>query len=211
MSGYLIRTPTCRRDVERPLWDALRMARSPASVADLHVATSAHPNSIQLRLKRWERAGLVQVTSSQPRRFIMIDKSPTPPKVSNAGKVARTTTMRQRLWIAMRVLKRFDLPTIMMTAGASRRSAEDYINVLCRAGYVHRTYRGNAMTGEWSVYLLVKRSGPRAPAVSHRKGDGGELIRELVDHNDGSRHDVSPGSINLHQPGQKAGPDECVG
>lgn len=188
MGGYILRVPVTTSRVSGALLDALSVADGPQSIIDLHRATAAHPNAIQLRLKRWEREGIVCATPTVPRLFTMTDNVAAVP----SGVPSRAPTMRQRLWTAMRVLKRFDLPTIIIAAESTRRSAEDFINVLLRTGYIARQTRGNPMTGEWSVYALKRRSGPTAPIVTQPMLGCGRRGRVLFDPNDGTRHDIRP-------------------
>ena len=197
--GYQLVVPVVSRAVTQPLWRALRAAAEAQSVRQLHVLTGAHPNAIQLRLKRWERAGLVSVTSQRPRKYLMSATDSQPPRMAADGALTRRPSGRQRMWTSMRVLKRFDLPTLMMTAEVSRRSAETYINNLSRAGYLRTLARGNSACGTWSNYQLVRRSGPRAPAVNHSRAGTPHRVL-LVDRNDGTEHDISPGKVSLRAP-----------
>lgn len=212
MTGCRLLVPVIPRSVTAPLWKALRSAEQPLSVSELHCVTQAHPNAIQLRLKRWERAGLVSVVSTSPRKFVMKATESQPPTMKANGTLVRRPNGRQRMWTAMRVLKRFDLPTLMMTAEVARRGAETYINQLARAGYLRMLARGNSMQGTWSIYLLARRSGPRAPAVHHAPpADGRPSTITLIDRNDGSRHDISPGTVSLQRCIKRAPVDGGVG
>lgn len=115
----------------------------------------------------------------------------TPPMVSPNGTVRHRPSAVQRLWTTIRVLKRFDVPTVIMTAECSRGVADNYLRALCRAGYVRQVSADRASTGEWASYVLIRRSGLKAPIV-RRARSGGRGQCELVDRNDGSRHDISP-------------------
>ena len=195
MPGYAVRACTSRQ-VEAPLWRALAQAEAPASIAELHLATRAHPNAIQHRLSRWVSAGFVTRLEGRPKRFAMNDtteRTPAPPRVDVAGRARpRQRTAREKLWSAMRVLPSFDVPTLVMTAGTSRRSAEDLVNCLHRAGHLRQLSRGNGTTGTWSTYRLVRNTGPKAPSIRHGHGR-----RELVDGNTGERIDISPAAVSL--------------
>lgn len=265
MSGYALRVEP-RREVAAPLWRALRDADAPATIGELHAISRAHPNAIQLRLKRWTRVGFVDVLPPeppryeiapkhvdrteppskgglsadawaalrrlgrpatldeiaalsgaadrplycrlrrwrrrglvvkhefQPRRFVLSPDAPDvaePPIVTAAAEVKpRAATARERIWAAMRVLKRFDLPQLMMTAEAKRRSCDDFVNFLSRAGYVRclnhpvtRRGGGNlAFARTWSTYQLIRNTGPKAPIVTNTRG----CERRLVDLNTGA-------------------------
>jgi len=194
MPGYALHTAP-QRDVSRPLWNALRTAGGPATVSELHIASRAHPNAIQLRLRRWVRAGFVNDLGGRPKLFIMSSTAPNipvPPRMGEACKPLPPRTTRERLWSSIRVLKTFDLPTLMISAEASRRSAEEFINCLLQADYIARMSRGNSMRGDWSTYQLRARSGPKAPVIKHGT-ENGVRFRRLYDPNNGSTHDISPG------------------
>lgn len=207
MPGYAVVGETVG-SVEAPLWRRLSASAAPASVRDLHLLTSAHPNAIQHRLDRWVRAGFVTRIEGTPKRYAMTDAAPrtyTPPRVAIDGRVAdRPRTNRDRLWSAMRVLRTFDLPTLEIAAGATRRSAEDFVNCLQRSGHVRLTRRGYPAAGTWSTYALVRNSGPRAPSIVHRATAAGRL-REVIDRNTGVRFDISPAAVTLRS--RSADPD----
>lgn len=192
-----------RSAVEVPLWQAMLGASAPMSISELHRAVQAHPNSVAHRLHRWERAGLVARQGAQPIRFALTDAGRAanddqrrPPQVRIDGAARpRRRTQRARLWRAMRVLRRFSLPELLITSGASRRSAEDFINCLARAGYLACEQRGHPMRGSWSVYRLAAGTGPRVPSISHRDLGFGRR-RYLIDPNTGASIDISPGAAN---------------
>ena len=126
----------------------------------------------------------------------------------------RRRTARERIWATMRVLKKFDVPMLMMTAEANRRSCEDFINLLARAGYVrtlsHPVARRAAppaaeagqgrglsaasranlyVARDWSTYQLVRSTGPRCPTITNPP----EGERELIDPNTGASVPIGPG------------------
>lgn len=182
------------RPVSQPLWRALCDADRPMSVGDLHLITAAKPKSIHYRLRSWERAGVVVATQSQPRRFIMAEntkKLRAPPTCKKGVLVRRNRSARERIWSAMRVLVRFDLPNLQIAAGVTRASAQSYVNCLVHAGYIRRTHAGNARLGEHASYQLIRRSGLLAPKINHSVDTSGARRRVVIDPNDGS---VRPGS-----------------
>lgn len=195
--GYRPVVPVTSRAVSEPVWRALRVAEAPLTVIELHRITAAAPNAIQLRLKRWERAGLVSATSFRPRTYTMVDTAPRPPRMTKSGLLERKTTGRQRMWNAIRVQKRFDMPWLMYTADVSRRAAETYLNHLIRAGYLRTIERGCSRRGTWSSYLLVRNTGRLAPAITHSRVPTDRNSVVLIDRNDNSRHDISPSVVSL--------------
>lgn len=189
-------------NVQAPLWRTLQQASQPMSVPELRDAIAASRSSIQLRLIWWERAGLVQREGEGHPRYLLTDKGRAaanddnrePPKVRSDGSILpRQRSQRARLWSAMRVLKRFNLPELIIASGCTRRSAEEIINVLHRAGYLRQLSRGNPMQGSWSVYLLAANSGPKPPVISTYGGK-----KTLTDPNNGKVVDVT--QVSLRKP-----------
>lgn len=178
--------PLSPSGVQAPLWRALLAASGPTSIEELHTTTHADPISIQKRLAYWQRAGLVVRHDGKPPRYAMADaaagaSASKPPIVSAAGKVkARTIPAYERLWRAMRVLKSFDAPQLMLAAATSQSATAGYISRLLHAGYLRAVVRGDQRTGKLSVYRLTRSYGPAAPAV--RKLAGGTRV-ELYDPN----------------------------
>lgn len=200
-----------RAAVQEPLWRTLLSASEPMSVPELRDVIRASPSAIKLRLTRWEQAGLVARADGPAVRYVITedgrsaanDDHRAPPTVRADGSVLpRNRSQRARLWSAIRVLKRFSLPELKMSAGASRRSTEDLINCLQRAGYLRLVERGNSMAGTWSVYQLAANTGPKTPIITHNGGR-----RRLVDPNNGKVIDISPSAVSLRrsQPAADAG------
>jgi hypothetical protein len=191
-----VRSPR-KGEASAALWQALRAAAEPASIAELHKATGVHPNTAQLRLLRWVRAGLAEELAVKPKRFLMRPDAPAqPPTVNASGRLGRHRTANERIWSAIRVCKSFDLPTLQMSSQASRRSIETFLNALQRAGVVRIVKRGNSMRGDWSTYALAQNLGPKTPRVSWEQFDG-ERRRALVDPNTGRIIDISPAAVSL--------------
>jgi hypothetical protein len=194
--------PRQARSARDTLWAALCASPAPVTVIDLRARTGGDRTVILRQLTRWVAAGRVTRIAGQPVRFAIADaaeRAAQPPQVNATGAARpRLRTAREKLWSAMRVLREFDLPTLTMTSGASRRSAEELINVLHRAGHLRQLVRGNPTTGVWSTYRLVRNSGPKAPIVRHRLAANGRL-RELVDGNTGRCFDISPRATSLRK------------
>lgn len=174
-------------------WAAMRRIGRAVTLEELIAASGCADRPLYCRLRRWSRSGWVRRIDAQPQRFALSADAPDiaePPKVSIDGGVReKRRSARERLWSAMRVLKRFDLPMLMMTAEAKRRSCEDFINLLLRAGYVRRLDAPMVKTGPgnlgfartWSNYQLVRNTGPKAPMITNPRGGP----RQLVDANNG--------------------------
>lgn len=76
-------------------------------------------------------------------------------------------SVRQRMWQAMRILRRFDAAQISATAECPHDSARKLISVLKQFGIVVRSAR--------TEYVLLRDLGPKAPAL--------RLDKALYDHN----------------------------
>lgn len=171
--------------IAESLWAELRRRRRPATIRELQLATATRRSSVVQQIGRWERAGFVRrIPDTRPLAIAMIPtvvKYPKPPRAVCSDRPG--AHQRQRIWAAMRILKRFDIPALEIASQASRRGVETYLNVLLRAGYAKRLSRGHHKLGTWSTYQLVRDTGRKSPAVSNRAG-----ACRLVDRNDGSSH-----------------------
>jgi hypothetical protein len=176
-----------------PAWEALRSG--PVSASELARLLNAPFQSVNDRLLSWERAGVIVRLPTKPRRFEMVDEHSSPPRIVRGGRALRAPTKRQRIWTAIRILKNFDLVELGMTSEQSRQSITAYLTCLCRAGYVKRV-RPSTKGGMVAAYRLLVRSGSTAPKIENRRIDS-RFVVTLVDPNDGSRHDISPGAVAL--------------
>ena len=76
----------------------------------------------------------------------------------------------QRVWQAMRVLRRFSTAELMMTTDASESAVMKYVRALARAGYLQCAKpRCSGRAGSRDVWQLTRDSGPLAPI---RRWDG---------------------------------------
>lgn len=194
--------------IKQPLWSALQSRETPACTAELARAIGAASRPVQLRLLSWARAGLLTVTFNPAvhpnyrKEYAMTEASrarAAPPAVDHRGQPRSERDGRDRMWRAIRTLRRFDLPTLMMTAEISRRSGEDFINVLLRAGILVREQRGSPHRFTWSIYALARPAGPLTPVVRHRAGPSGR-VREVFDPNTGQLHEISPRRAPFFDP-----------
>lgn len=75
---------------------------------------------------------------------------------------------RERMWRAMRILRRFRLRELLQVAEVPRRkAAERFVQDLTRANYLSVAEPARGCDG--SVYALIRNTGPFAPRVG-RKG-----------------------------------------
>jgi DNA-binding IclR family transcriptional regulator len=164
--------PAQKNAISAPLWAELRRRRGPATIRELQLATRTRRSSVVQLIGRWERAGFVsRIPETRPLAVVMtptVAKLGKPPRAGAAGD--RKPSQRQRIWTSMRILKRFDVPALSISAEAARRTVETYLNALMRAGYIERVSRGSHKAGTWSVYRLSRDTGRKSPAVTQRAG-----------------------------------------
>lgn len=185
--------------IRHPLWAALRHRAEPASVPELAQAVGAPDSSIAWRLSRWTKAGLLEAikpaneAGEARTTYIMPDASrihTAPPSLNAQLRPSAKRGGRAAMWRAMRVLKTFDLVQLVMTAEVSHDSAKTYVSALLRAGILRRELRGNATTGQRSIYSLVGQFGPKPAVVGQRKCDG-RTITTVTDPNTGATREIS--------------------
>ena len=80
------------------------------------------------------------------------------------------TDKRAALWLAMRVLRRFDVGQLMTTTEATRSNAQTFVTYLWQAGILRCVVKGAASRKQMAVYQLVIDNGPKAP-ITRRSGD----------------------------------------
>lgn len=176
------------------VWRAMRRLDRPVSLQELIAATGAGDRSIYCRLFRWIRDGLVVRIEPQPMLFTLTAQAQdveAPPEII-VRKPQKRPSARARIWAAMRVLKRFDVPVLIMTAEANQRACAEMIGFLCRAGYakpiahqvnVQRREGSHAIIRDYSTYVLLRNTGPQCPR-DYRPKSGG---RFLFDPNNGQQ------------------------
>lgn len=188
-----------------PLWQILRSASAPRTIAELQAECPVSYDSLHATLKRWQRRGAIVRHPGKPLRFGLAPtiRSDTPPdgRSEEARTRMRQRSARQRIWTAMRVLKTFDAPTLRMAANATERGVATYLNQLQRGGYIRVVERGSSNTGRLSVYRLQRNSGPNCPTTRRPRGATTTI---LADNNNGRTVDISPSATSLRKPSTKA-------
>lgn len=103
------------------------------------------------------------------------------PRTEAKPRRPRRRTGRDKMWSAMRTLRKFALTDLETMSGASRCDAQRYTCVLALAGYLGRlrSEPGTAPTSNgFHRYLLIRPSGPDAPIYRAK-------LREVFDPNSG--------------------------
>lgn len=97
-------------------------------------------------LRRYQREMKKEMSASREERRKKLASNP----VESSG--------REKLWRAIRVLRRFTRTDLAITTGQSMGSVTDYTKRLRRAGYIRPEGRGRS-----TVWNLVKDPGPKRP------------------------------------------------
>jgi len=193
-----------KQSIAGPMWSCLLDAEKPLTVRELQeLAGATVVGSTDSQVRKWAMSGLLKRLPGRPARYILT------PGAANRYEPLRKSpdlvrqevdkTARQKVWLAMRVLKTFDVPALLMTTGASKRSIQSLLNQLQRANYVSIERRGNRLLGGWSTYRLRRDTGRLCPAVNHR---GDRIV--ITDRNNGRRVDISPGTVSLGKSSKPA-------
>jgi hypothetical protein len=76
----------------------------------------------------------------------------------------RQNGVRRKVWQSMRILRRFTIPDLCRTSGASVSNVRKFVRHLARHGYVARqgTYV-SGRPGSYQGWRLVKNIGPEYP------------------------------------------------
>lgn len=171
-------------DPAEALWSELRIARGSIDVVELTIRAIEHCEQafatrgdafrrFDQLLGGWIARGLVTV-SGHPARYDLVReyqhlRSPPPPPAPRPLPFPKRT-QQQRLWSAMKVLRTFDLPTLMMAADASRRAAIELIRVLERGQWLRATATG------WTT-AAARKWGPVVPSIRRERGADGVVMR----------------------------------
>lgn len=174
-------------DPEACLWSHLRYAAEPLSITDLVRRTDIDVETVARQLRAWKKDGLI-VSIERTGLFQMAKiaaAQDAPPTMRAAKKLPKRFTprsMRQRIWTAIRVLKVFDLPMLLIAAEATEKSTVAYLAQLVRAGFLERLDQ----QGEpHRRYRIVLDTGPHHPSTG-RASINGQPHTRLLDHNSGA-------------------------
>ena len=78
---------------------------------------------------------------------------------------ARRRSIRQRIWNAMRIMRRFTIPDLCrIVEGATEANVQSYVSRLYKEGFVGKIgQHRRGYTGEYQGYQLVNDIGPTMP------------------------------------------------
>lgn len=116
-----------------------------------------------------------------------ITSGPVRPLTQSHPRTNRKEPVRDKIWRAMRITRKFSIADLQVISGAGYENARRYVLALQRAGYLYRlrTEKGFARTSSGFVrWSLVRDTGPAAPVWRPRR-------RQVFDRNDGVTHEVA--------------------
>lgn len=170
------------------LWRFLRFERAPLELRDIWQNTGVGITELQRLLRLWisrgllnsnrNMKGLIMAETARRYRNPPIVHSPRP-KGNTKPSLRFVKSGRRRAWTAMRIMKRFDIPMLIMTAEVNKASIGDYLRQLERAGYIERCEAAGQSEPQWRI---VQDTGPKPPAMQRRRY-GGQMMVELHDRN----------------------------
>ena len=186
------------RNPRQRLWRVLRHCHTPRDIGELFVAADIEPELFHSLIGLWSTRGLI--TQPAPMRFLMTDdarkRKRPPPATTNGRKLSVPKfSGRQRMWSAIRVLKFFDMPQLVMTAGVTTRSAGDYVRQLTATGYLDPV-----PTAMRTKFRLARNTGPKHPITRARVEDRTSII-QADDRNDGKLYEYR---LDFGTPGVRA-------
>lgn len=174
------------KDPAQALWTELRFAAEPLDELDLLVAAVGHCEDacptrgatlklLETLLRRWVEARLVIALPGKPPRYSLERNClsmASPPDVPERARPLPfpKRTQQQRLWSAMKILRNFDMPTLLMTATANRRAALDMVRALERGGWLRATASG------WTT-LASRKWAAAAPLIRRERTSAGMVTR----------------------------------
>jgi hypothetical protein len=162
---------------QQDMWVALR-ERGTLTTAEL----SDRADDIRAAwtyLRRLVKAGIaerVQVRRGQPLTVRLVrDEGPIAPRLTDGGRPSRRGLLIDQMWRTIRMHRRVDRRELAIYASTedvtvSPQIAAQYLEALCRAGYLREVEPGRQHKA--AAYLLIpsKNTGPRPPRVIHLRG-----------------------------------------
>lgn len=171
--------PELYRRLGGALWDELRASTKPLFLFDIAMPVIARTGDnlhrLTILLDHWVRAGWVRARG-KPIRYRLKKKvqamtEPPPLALARPKYRAPRMTQRQRLWTAMRVLRSFDMATLLITAQASPATASDMLRIFERLGWVTRNAEGRFTID------TARRWPAQVPTIMRHLVDGNTHIR----------------------------------
>jgi hypothetical protein len=157
------------RDPAQAAWTLLRFAPRPLTASQIIFDAIFPLENVRLStvfsaLDQWRDCGLITTAPTKPETFTMQEaakKLRKPPQGSGGTAAAPA---RQRIWLAIKVLRRFDLIQLWSAADVNPRYAREVLNQLTRAGYLAQEAVGDGDPPRWRV---IRPTGPHHPTIEY--------------------------------------------
>ncbi len=178
------------------VWRELRFARAPMTLFELWRSVRPDFNHLVAWLDGWSAAGMIALGKRS--QTITMNKQvkarcANPPRQKATPRNFHPSCAYQRIWTAIRVMRTFDVPALLMAAETGKRHATNYFNQLERAGYLKRIDTPDEFHRR---YRLLRDTGPRHPVMTRTKQDGFPAMR-ITDANTGEQtsFELTPKSL----------------
>jgi len=176
-SQHLETAPT-QGPLSRDAWAALRRLGGAGTFAEILAECGADDRPLYCRLRRWKSRKHLIVSPAVKQSFSLSPQAPAgdvPPKVPVDGRVVSARSGKDRMWAAMRILKTFDMPLLLITAEVNIRQATEFVSMLCRADYVRKVDQPmspskaspTGMVRSHATYRLIRNTGAKTPSTSN--------------------------------------------
>lgn len=150
-------------------WEAMTVLKT-FRLSQVNAALQ-HTNmdSLKAFAKRLEGKRIVRRTKDYDEDFFTVIKPKAKPFDKTKSRAVQANSGRQKMWQSMRILRDFEVAQVAATAEVTVNSAQSYISLLKKAGYLMvakqapRTGTAIARAGEDTIYRLLRDTGPTRP------------------------------------------------
>lgn len=119
--------------LDQPLWDALRSARSPSTIAELQSASGGRSQNVTRRLRHWSSLGLAEEMPGRPTLYRLRKVDRSREKAPTQGELSQT------VWTALRRLGgEATFAEIVAATGESDRAVYCRLFRWLQIGYLQR-------------------------------------------------------------------------
>ena len=176
----------CAKKSPRELAWELMLEKKSFSVREVYKACSMSQGQVssfvqQLLRKECIRKVKITKNSRDTRYEIVNGNKPSFLKGLTNSSARVPSVTRQRMWNSIRVLRKFDIPDVMMAAEVKRNTVSRFFVELSKAGYIRKIHPRGAKQGDRSVFILCRNTGPIAPIARKKLGMWDENEQKLYE------------------------------
>lgn len=171
----------------KAIWDHIVAHGGQFNISDIEQKTNVHRNTVRDYVKRLVRAGYADVEDIDGiKHYRLLKKSFEAPRLRRDGKPSVAHgTVNDQMWRSMKMMSRFnkhDLAIHASTISAPVKvtTAESYIKLLCRAGYLQCVKESKPGKAAEYVFLKSKNTGFRAPMIQRTKSVFDPNLKKVV-------------------------------